>query len=100
MRCWPRLRHMRRGQPMSRAHRNDSHAGATDWAALVRELGPDFAARAADHDASDTFVAENFEELRARGALAAGVPAELGGGGASHAELCRMVRVLARYCGS
>ena len=51
-------------------------------------------------DADDTFVAENFAELKERGVLAAGVPAELGGGGASYPELCEMLRVLARYCGS
>jgi acyl-CoA dehydrogenase len=72
----------------------------TDWAALARELGPRFAGRAADHDAADAFVADNYRELRARRVFSAGVPAELGGGGASHAELCGLVRVLAQYCGS
>ena len=33
---------------------------------------------------------------RQRGVLAAGVPVELGGGGASYPELCEMLRVLAR----
>ena len=47
-----------------------------------------------------TFVAENFAELKARGVLAAGVPVELGGGGASYLELCEMLRILGRYCGS
>ena len=71
-----------------------------DWTAVARELGPRFAARAAAHDAADRFVAENYRDLRERRVLAAGVPSELGGGGASHAELCDMVRVLAQYCGS
>jgi alkylation response protein AidB-like acyl-CoA dehydrogenase len=73
---------------------------ARDWAAEARELGPTFAARAERHDAADAFVAENFEDLRARGFLAAGVPAELGGGGATLAELCAMLAELARHCGS
>ena len=72
----------------------------TDWAALAREIGPGFAARAADFDETDTFVAENYAELKARRFFSAGVPAELGGGGAAHHELCAMLRELARHCGS
>jgi acyl-CoA dehydrogenase len=71
-----------------------------DWVALAHALGPGFAARAAAHDAEDTFVADNYAELRAHRVFSAGVPAELGGGGASHAELSEMLRTLARYCGS
>jgi len=37
----------------------------TDWAGVARELAPRFAARAAAHDAGDTFVADNYAELRA-----------------------------------
>jgi alkylation response protein AidB-like acyl-CoA dehydrogenase len=73
---------------------------STDWVSTIRELAPDFARRAAEHDDDDSFVAENYATLREHGAFAAGVPAELGGGGASHAELCAMVRELARQCGS
>src|SRR5438270_12375040 len=72
----------------------------TDWVALARELGPAFAARAADHDERDAFVTENYAELQAQRFFSAGVPAELGGGGASYPELCAMLRELARYCGS
>ena len=72
----------------------------SDWTAAARELGPRFAARAAAHDAADRFVADNYADLRARRVLAAGVPSELDGGGASHAELCGLIRVLAHYCGS
>jgi hypothetical protein len=31
----------------------------TDFVAIARELGPAFAARAAEHDAADSFVSEN-----------------------------------------
>jgi acyl-CoA dehydrogenase len=72
----------------------------SDWAELARELGPRFAARAAAHDASDAFVAENYRELRQQRVFSAGVPAELGGGGASHAELVSMLRVLGQHCGA
>jgi alkylation response protein AidB-like acyl-CoA dehydrogenase len=72
----------------------------TDWVALARELGPRFAERAAAHDAGDTFVTTNYAELRAHRVFSAGVPAELGGGGASHQELCAMLRTFAHYCSS
>ena len=73
---------------------------ATDWVEVVRGLGPAFAARANDHDERDGFVAENMAALKAAGVLAAGVPRELGGGDATHAELCEMLRALAGCCGS
>jgi alkylation response protein AidB-like acyl-CoA dehydrogenase len=72
----------------------------TDWAGVMRQLGEDFATRAAEHDEADSFVAENYAALKASGAMAAGVPAELGGGDASHAELCAMIRELAHHCSS
>jgi alkylation response protein AidB-like acyl-CoA dehydrogenase len=72
----------------------------TDWTAVVRTLGPTFAARAAAHDANDSFVADNYADLKKYTLFSAGVPAELGGGGASHAELCAILREMAHYCGS
>lgn len=71
-----------------------------DWPGIIRELAPRFAARAAAHDAHDSFVADNYAELRERRVFSAGVPAELGGGGASHRELCDMLRTLAHSCSS
>ncbi|HEY8080066.1 MAG TPA: acyl-CoA dehydrogenase family protein [Labilithrix sp.] len=73
---------------------------STDWVAKMGELGRAIASRAEGHDENDAFVADAYVKLREMGATAAGVPAELGGGGASHAELCAMVRELARHCGS
>jgi alkylation response protein AidB-like acyl-CoA dehydrogenase len=70
------------------------------WAGLMHALGSGFTERADRCDSNDTFVAENFAELKERGVLAAGVPVELGGGGASYPELCEMLRILGRYCGS
>ena len=79
---------------------SSSDRAQSDWTALARELGPRFAARAAAHDATDAFLADNYRDLREHRVFSAGVPAELGGGGASHAELCTMLRVLGQYCGS
>jgi acyl-CoA dehydrogenase len=72
----------------------------TDWTAKMRELGEDFATRSAKHDEDDSFVAENYATLKEHNAFAAGVPSELGGGNASHAELCAMIRELAHHCSS
>lgn len=71
-----------------------------DWAALMRQLAPDFAARADHADATDSFVTENYAELKRHGVFAAAVPAELGGGGATSRELSDMLRTLAVSCSS
>lgn len=70
------------------------------WSVLARELGPVFAERAAAYDQSGRFVAENYAELKRRKVFSALVPSDLGGGGASHAEICGFLRELAHYCGS
>lgn len=67
---------------------------------IARELGPVFAQRANAATDEDTFVAENFALLKSSGLVEAGVPAELGGGGASVDELAAMLRALAYHCGS
>src|SRR6185369_3861910 len=52
------------------------------------------------HDAADSFVADNYADLRERRLFSAGVPEELGGGGARHATLCHLLRALGSGCGS
>lgn len=71
-----------------------------DLNAIVQELGPLFAEGADERDRDATFVAEHFDRLKAREVFSAQVPIELGGGGASHSEMCTFIRTLARYCGS
>lgn len=63
-------------------------------------LARDFAARADRHDTEGSFVAENYAKLKDAGLVEAGVPAELGGGGADVAALADMLRRLAHGCGS
>ena len=63
-------------------------------------LLPELEAGAAEADDHDRFVAENYAWLRAAGLVEAGVPVELGGGGAEVAELAEMLRILAHGCGS
>jgi alkylation response protein AidB-like acyl-CoA dehydrogenase len=72
----------------------------TDWLSLAESLGKQFAAREIESDASDLFVADNIARLKAAGFMAAGVPTELGGSGASYTELCNVLRILGRHCSS
>jgi alkylation response protein AidB-like acyl-CoA dehydrogenase len=71
-----------------------------DWPGLAQELGMLFAERAAALDEEDRFVGENYADLKASGLISAGAPIELGGGGATHAEMCEVVRTIGRHCGS
>lgn len=73
---------------------------AQDWLSMVHEVGPGFAERAAEHDEGDEFVAENFAELKKRRLFSALVPTDLGGGGVTHRQMCRLLRELAGYCPS
>ena len=77
-----------------------SAPGKMDIVAKVAALGPEFAARAGAADENDRFVAENYRALKDAGLVEAGVPKELGGGGAEVAELAAMLRELAHHCGS
>jgi len=63
-------------------------------------LGPRLSETAARHDAEGSFVTEAYDALRDAGLLRAAVPVELGGDGATIAELTAMQRELARHCGS
>lgn len=67
---------------------------------VARDLGPILAQRASEATDEDQFVADNFALLKTSGLLEAGVPAELGGGGADIDELSMMLRTLGRHCGS
>src|ERR671937_3330591 len=52
-------------------------AARTDWIGVAHELVPVLAARAAQHDTDDTFVADSYAELRRRRVFSAGLPVEL-----------------------
>jgi indole-3-acetate monooxygenase len=69
-------------------------------AGIAEALAPEFAAVSKSHDAGDKFVADNFARLRESGLLEIGVPKDLGGGGASLQDMCDMLRILGRACGS
>ncbi|NDC58155.1 MAG: acyl-CoA dehydrogenase, partial [Alphaproteobacteria bacterium] len=73
---------------------------ARDWMAVADRIGVEFAAQAARHDAEESFVTEAYARLKAEGLLKALVPVELGGYGATQAELCRVIQRLGTCCGA
>lgn len=66
----------------------------------AKGLAKTFAVRAADHDDNDRFIDANYSDLKNAGLISAGVPVELGGGGADVRALCDMLRIIAGACGS
>ena len=71
-----------------------------DVMTIAEGLSDRIAVGAARADEEDRFVAENYALLKDAGLVDAGVPRELGGGGAEVRELAGMLRVLGRACGS
>lgn len=69
-------------------------------AEIAREIGPAIGRLSDAARDEDAYVAESFALLKQAGLLEAGVPAELGGGGASPDELAEMLKTLAWHCGS
>jgi alkylation response protein AidB-like acyl-CoA dehydrogenase len=74
----------------------------TDQELLARAgaAGAEIATHAARHDAEGTFVEEGLHQLRQAGLLALAVPTELGGCGATIAQVAMVQRELAHHCGS
>jgi alkylation response protein AidB-like acyl-CoA dehydrogenase len=71
-----------------------------DWITEAEALAEQFGERASKHDESGEFIAENYADLKESDFFIAGIPEELGGGGASFSELCGIVRAIGRECGS
>ena len=69
---------------------------------LQRLIGllPGFAGRAAIHDGADTFVAQNYEELKTARLMGLAVPRELGGDGLDARALADVLRRMAPACAS
>jgi acyl-CoA dehydrogenase len=77
-----------------------SHS-SSEIVALTKAISREVAAvHAADVDAKARFPQETFEALRQARLLTAAVPKELGGGGATMAELAEQCTVLAHGCAS
>jgi alkylation response protein AidB-like acyl-CoA dehydrogenase len=73
---------------------------AEELVALAASFAPVLREHAAAHDRDATWVAEPYEALRQAGLLTLGVPSELGGMGASIAEIAAVDREIAKHCGS
>jgi len=70
-----------------------------NWKAKVLELTA-LAANGKDCDENGEFAAANFQLLKENKFFSMAIPRELGGGGASYAEVCEVVRALGQSCGS
>ncbi len=75
-------------------------ANTTNWRQLTHSIGKNFEARASQYDNEGKFVFENYSDLKALRYFSAAIPEELGGGGATHTEMCNILRILGTYCGS
>jgi acyl-CoA dehydrogenase len=72
----------------------------TDWIGLARRIGETLETGVAERDRLGEIDLAAFEAFRAEGVTAALVPAEAGGGGASHEEVGRLLRELGRHDGA
>ena len=70
------------------------------WQDALTELSGQFAQRATQYDQTNTFVSENYEQLKSNQFFSLAIPEELGGGGASYAEMCNAIRQMAQSCGA
>ncbi len=68
----------------------------TDWTRIAREIGATLESGVAERDRLGEISTAAFETLRTTGVTSALVPAEFGGGGASHAEMGQVLRELGR----
>ena len=71
-----------------------------NFAKLAHKLGKEFEARAVENDNTDSFVYENYEDLKKFRVFSAMVPRELGGGGVSHSQMANFLRIIGSYDGS
>ncbi|MFT6465193.1 acyl-CoA dehydrogenase family protein [Halopseudomonas sp.] len=70
------------------------------WRDTATALAERFGESAAEYDRSGEFVFAHYQALREAHFFSIAVPVELGGGGASHEEVCDSTRLIARGCGS
>ena len=72
----------------------------TNVVTIAENLAEDFRTRAAEVDREGRFPHENYEKMRRAGYLAALIPEELGGLGATLGQMSRAQQALARGCAS
>src|SRR5690606_6971315 len=87
--------------PMNSAHAfrpDKAPMSAVEIETVLDRLGPSFSEQAALLDAGHGSLGDSISRLKQAGLMGAGVPTWLGGGGANHAALCKLVQRLARDC--
>lgn len=72
----------------------------SEFVALAASCGTQLDENAGRYDRDGSWAHDSFEYVRHRGLLALGVPAELGGPGATISDLAAVQRELAKHCGS
>ena len=72
-----------------------NHSNGSHWTEVAHSLGEEFASRAEAHDEGDAFVSRNYAALKEQRVFSAAIPEDFGGGGASHRDVCDMLRILA-----
>lgn len=75
-----------------------SRTADESFVGLARRLGERFAPRVAEHDRDNSFVAENYAELKEAGYTALPIPELLGGLGASLRQVVCAQAELGRHC--
>jgi acyl-CoA dehydrogenase len=75
-------------------------APKADWQGLLEGVEDQIEKFGEDCDRAGTFVSRNLDLLEEQGFFALGVPRDLGGGGASYAEVAAMLRAVGRLDGS
>ncbi len=68
-----------------------------DWSGLAHDIGNSHRSGVDERDRTGEIAVTAFESLRTRGITGALVPVEFGGGGASHADMGEMLRVIGTY---
>lgn len=70
------------------------------WGQAARTLAVEFAARAAGHDRDASFPFENFSQLHDAGLLVLAAPCDLGGQGATLAQLGEVIGAIGHRAGA
>lgn len=82
---------------IGRGHETNEHE---DWLVRADRIAAAISATSAEHDERETFVADGFRLLKDSGLFKALVPTDFGGGGASLANICAVIRRIASGCGA
>ncbi len=75
-------------------------ASVEPWRTISGELAESIGKKTASYDQDHSFVHENYKTLKQKKIFSAMIPAELGGEGWTHSEMCFFLKDLAKACSS